>query len=237
MQAHTLKSFDVALNDLSDRINLMYKLVRKNLRQCQKSFKDQDVELAEIIIQRETMLNDLEVAIDEAARQLIVHHQPAASDLRFVFAATKIVTDLERMGDLTINIAKTIQRLNASEHNVPMVFGTLSELVIDQIKLSRCAFLNRDPHVAAQAIEHDDLIDAQFVNDQRTLLTHMAENPSLISQCMQLSTCLKQLERIGDHAVNTAEMVIYMIVGREARHISQEELAALVGEDEDEESA
>jgi len=235
MQAHTLKSFDVALDDLSDRINLMYKLVRKNVRQCQKAFKDHDVVLAEIIIKREAMLNDLEVAIDEAARQLIVHHQPAASDLRFVFAATKIVTDLERMGDLTTNIARTIQRLNASEYNVPMVFGTLSELVIEQIKLSRRAFSNRDQHVAAQAIEHDDLIDAQFVNDQRTLLTYMAENPALISHCMQLSTCLKQLERIGDHAVNTAEMVIYMVVGREARHITQEELLMLVGEDEDDE--
>jgi|UPI0003634F0A phosphate transport system protein len=235
MQAHTLKSFDVALNDLSARINLMYKLVRKNVRQCQKAFKDHDVELVESILQREAMLNDLEVAIDEAARQLIVHHQPAASDLRFVFAATKIVTDLERMGDLTINVAKTIQRLNASEGDVPMVFGTLSELVIEQIKLARRAFLNRDPQLAAQAIEHDDLIDAQFANDQRALLTYMAENPALISHCMQLSTCLKQLERVGDHAVNTAEMVVYMVVGREARHISQDELLALVGEDEDEE--
>jgi phosphate transport system protein len=233
MQAHTLKSFDVALNDLSDRINLMYKLVRKNVRQCQKSFSTHDNALAETIIQRDAILNDLEIHVDDAARQLIVHHQPAASDLRFVFAATKIVTDLERMGDLTANIAASIQRLNNSACDIPMVFGTLSELVVDQIKLARRAFVTRDPQLAAQAIEHDDLIDAQFVNDQRALLTYMAENPALISHCMQLSTCLKQLERVGDHAVNTAEMVIYMVVGREARHISQEALLELVSEDDD----
>lgn len=234
MPSHTLKSFDIALDDLNARIDLMFKIVRKNVRQSQKAFATQDNAITASIIQRDAILNDLEIDVDDAARQLIVHHQPAASDLRFVFAATKIVTDLERMGDLIGNVAKGIQRLNALEGDIPPVFSTLNKLVLDQIKMARKAFIERDSKLAGLVIEHDDLIDDQFVNDQRVLLTHMAENSALISHCMQLSTCLKQLERIGDHAVNIAHMVIYMVMGREVRHISQEDLQTLLDEEDDE---
>ncbi len=231
--SHTLKSFDTALDDLNTRIDLMFKIVRKNVRQSQKAFAKHDDSMIENIIQRDRILNDLEIDVDDAARQLIVHHQPAASDLRFVFAATKIVTDLERMGDLIGNVAAGLQRMNRLDGDVPPVFTTLNNLVLDQIKMARKAFLDRDSQLAGKVIEHDDLIDDQFVNDQRVLLTHMAENPALISHCMQLSTCLKQLERIGDHAVNIAEMVIYMVMGREVRHISQDDLLDLLDEDDD----
>ncbi len=231
---HTLKSFDIALNELNDRIGMMFRMVRKSVRQCQKAFVRRDSQLAESIVARDAILNDLEIEVDEAARQLIVHHQPAASDLRFVFAATKIVTDLERMGDLIGNVAQSIRWLNSLECAVPEVLPALSELVSEQLKLARRAFLRRDPQLARQVIEFDKMIDSLFINNQRALLTHMAENPEMISACMRLSTALKQLERVGDHAVNTAEMVIYMVIGREVRHISQQELIELLGEDDDE---
>ncbi len=231
---HTLRSFDIALDELNDRIGMMFKLVRKNVRQCQKAFENRDSALAKTIIDRDAVLNDLEVGVDEAARQLIVHHQPAASDLRFVFAATKIVTDLERMGDLTRNIAGLIQQQNNIEQLAPDVLKSMTELVVEQLKMARRAFMRRDTQLARQVIELDNSIDNLFINDQRALLTHMAESPELISTCMRLSNILKQLERIADHAVNTAEMVIYMVMGREVRHISRQELMELLGEDDDE---
>jgi len=233
MPEHTLKRFDTELDDLNGLINSMFKIVRKNIKQSLKALIEGDMELAGKVIKRDEAVNALEVQGDEAARNLIVHHQPAASDLRFVFAATKIVTDLERMSDMAANVADNVLNIEgAAPKNIASI-PVMQDLVLDQLKNVRRAYLARSATEAQTIIERDHLINEAFANTQRVMLTVMVEKPARITQCMALINIAKILERIGDHITNIAEMVIYTDVGHEVRHIDMEALRRLLEEGDD----
>ena len=230
MSEHTLKRFDTELDDLNNLIKSMFKIVRKNIKQALQSLVEGDMKLAKKVIKHDEAANALEVQSDEAARNLIVHHQPAASDLRFVFAATKIVTDLERMSDMAANIADNVLNIEGDTPRNLASIPVMQDLVLNQLKCVRHAYLERSATKAQTIIERDHLIDEAFANTQRVMLTVMVEKPTKISQCMALINIAKVMERIGDHITNIAEMVIYTDVGHEVRHIDREELQSLLAE-------
>jgi len=233
MPEHTLKRFDAELNELNSLINSMFKIVRKNIKQALRALIEGDTGLAKKVIKHDEAVNALEVQSDEAARNLIVHHQPAASDLRFVFAATKIVTDLERMSDMAANIADNVLNIEGTTSKNLASIPVMQDLVLDQLKSVRKVYLERSATKAQTIIERDHLINEAFANTQRVMLTVMVEKPAKITQCMALINIAKILERIGDHITNIAEMVIYTDVGHEVRHIDMEALKELLEEEGD----
>jgi len=233
MPEHTLKRFDTELDELNSLIHSMFKVVRKNIKQALQALTEGNAGLAKKVIKHDEAANALEVQSDEAARNLIVHHQPAASDLRFVFAATKIVTDLERMSDMAANIADNALNIKDARPKNLASIPVMQDLVLDQLKQVRHAYLERSSSEAQSIIERDHLINEAFANTQRVMLTVMVEKPAKITQCMALINVAKILERIGDHITNIAEMVIYTDVGHEVRHIDVEELRELLAEGDD----
>jgi len=233
MPEHTLKRFDTELDELNGLIHSMFKVVRKNIKQALQALTEGNAGLAKKVIKHDEAANALEVQSDEAARNLIVHHQPAASDLRFVFAATKIVTDLERMSDMAANIADNALNIKDARPKNLASIPVMQDLVLNQLKQVRHAYLERSSSEAQSIIERDHLINEAFANTQRVMLTVMVEKPAKITQCMALINVAKILERIGDHITNIAEMVIYTDVGHEVRHIDVEELRELLAEGDD----
>ncbi len=234
MTDHILRRFDKDLEDLNTHMERMFKLVRKNIKQAMEALFTGDRELAESTIEQDKAVNALEVEVDELARQLIVFHQPVASDLRFVFAALKIVTDLERMGDLAASIAQNVKQLEGEVPQEHFQLPLMKELVIEQLKAARNAYRERDPVQAQAVIERDRTIDEIYAANQRIMLTYMAENPALISHCMAVANIAKVIERIGDHVTNVAEMVIYVARGHEVRHTDPGRILELLeGEDDD----
>jgi len=236
MTEHTLRRFDEELDELASLINSMFKIVRKNIKQAVKALFDGNLELASKVIKHDEVANALEVQADETARNLIIRHQPTASDLRFVFAATKIVTDLERMSDLAVGISRIVIDMKGVLPLKNASIPVIQELLLNQLKSVRLAYKNSDVHEAQRVIESDQLINDEFSNSQRVLLTYMAENQSEISNCMALTNIAKSLERIGDHATNIAEMVIYMTIGHEVRHIDPSELKEFLDTEEDDDA-
>lgn len=233
MTKHTLTKFDTELNELKSMIHCMFKIARKNLKDSLEALTKGDTELANKVIKHDEAVNALEVQADELARNIIVHHQPAASDLRFVFAAMKIVTDLERLSDMAVCIANcSIDMKGEIPKNMDSI-PIMQEMIFEQLKNVRRAYRDGDTHVAKAVLEREHLINAAYFNTQRVMLTYMAENHNTISQYVALTNVAKILERIGDHIVNIAEMVIYSAIGHEVRHIDLADIKELLAGEEE----
>ncbi|HKJ83144.1 MAG TPA: phosphate signaling complex protein PhoU [Mariprofundaceae bacterium] len=235
MVDHTFKRFDIELDELDALIMSMFKVVRKNVKKGLRALFEGNVEIAKLVISQDEAANALEVQVDELARSVIVRHQPAASDLRQVFAATKIVTDLERISDLAASIANNTIELNGYVPSQLASLPDMQEMVLRQLKDARRAYKRQDVQLAQDVLEHDQAINAAFAESQRALFTSMTEHPSEIGHYMALANIAKQIERIGDHTKNIAEMTIYLVVGHEVRHINRDHLAELLEGDDDEE--
>ena len=231
--SHTLSRFDNELNELQQLINTMFKITRKNIKQSLTSIFNADTAMAEEVIARDEVVNALELKIDELARTLIIQFQPAASDLRVVFSATKIVTDLERMSDLATQLAHNTLTMDGFIPKKSTSVPVMRELLLTQVKSTRKAYITNSVLMAKKVIEQDKFLDDSYENCQRVLLTRMAEDPSTISQSIALTNIAKVIERIGDHASNIAEMIIYSSSSHEVRHLSIEELNDVLEDEED----
>jgi phosphate transport system protein len=164
-------------------------------------------------------INRMEVDIDGACRRILALRQPAASDLRFITTALKIVTDLERMGDLAVNIAERAQGLAQAPALGPMHdLAKLAELSEAQLKRALDAFVARDVEKAEQVMHGDDLLDTLYLKIFNALLALMMEDSKNIRRATSVMFAAKYLERFGDHATNLAEMVVYMVRGTDVRH-------------------
>ncbi len=230
---HTLSRFDNELVTLDDLILSMFKLTQHNIKGALKAIYSGDEALVDKVTAQDEAVNALEVQIDELARRLIVTHQPAASDLRRVFAATKIVTDLERISDLAIDIAGEVARLGGSGATRVGQLKVMQKLVMTQIKAVRKAYFERDVEAAHQVIEQDGVVNDAYESCQRVMLTLMLESTKQITSYLALSNVAAGLERIGDHITNIAEMIIYMVIGHEVRHVSPERIQELIQEQDD----
>jgi len=229
MSEHTIKRFEDELALLKEKVLSMGGLVEKAVRRSMRSLLEQDAKRARKVIARDRAINDMELEIDLMTRNILALRQPAASDLRFIITTTKIVTDLERSGDLAEEIAEA--QLETSEH--PMIhldsLNNMAEHAIAQLKQSLDCFATGDVELALSIIENKKSIRNQFKVIQRENLTYMLEDHHEISSGLLAYSIGNNIERIGEHATNIAEMVIYMVRGKDVRHIKYVEATAMLG--------
>jgi phosphate transport system protein len=214
MTVHTNKQYDQELEALRCRLMEMGGLVEAQIRAAMAGYIGADAADVAAVISGDAKVNELELAIDDALGQLIVRRQPAASDLRLILAASKIVTDLERIGDEAAKIARM-----ASEAVQPVPLGHMSSVALRMLRHALDAFARLDAAAAAAVCREDAAIDEEFRSILRQLMTRMAEDPMSVTAGLQVVWAAKAFERIGDHARNIAEHVIYIVKGRDVRHI------------------
>ena len=219
MTTHTDRAYERDLNNLRERLLVMGKRVQAMIAESVLALTARDSKLAEHVMKSDLAVNRLELEIDDLCRKIIALRQPAASDLRLITTAVKIVTDLERVGDLAVNIAERAADLNKAE---PMPIyddlPRLAELAQNQLRNALESFVNRDVVQAERVLASDDFLDALFVKLFNELLQLMMEDSKTIRRATSLLFVAKHLERIGDHATNVAEMVIYLVKGTDVRH-------------------
>jgi phosphate transport system protein len=175
--------------------------------------------LAKKVIEFDRDINDLEIEVDEICHRLLALHQPMAGDMRFITSAMKINSDLERQADLAVNMAKRALTLNQEAQLKPFVdIPRLANITLEMVKVSLDSLVNRDPQMARQVCLRDD--EADDLNDQiiRELINYMLEDQANIKRALDIIQVSRDLERIADHATNVAEVVIYMVEGKDIRH-------------------
>jgi phosphate transport system protein len=225
-QAHTDKVYEAELGHLRDRLLEMGGKVEAAITASVRSLTERDNALAQKVIASDREVNRLEVGIDDACRRILALRQPAASDLRFITTALKIVTDLERMGDLAVNIAERALDLNQAPPLRPFHdLSSLAEMTEAQLKKALDAFVDQDVARAEEVIGGDEVLDAVYLKLFNELLTYMMEDSRVIRRATSIMFAAKHLERFGDHAINVAEMVIYMVRGTDVRHPGSRDLA------------
>jgi phosphate transport system protein len=231
-QGHTLKRFDDELDELKAKVLSLGGLVEKAIAGATQSLMAGDLGLAQQTIERDMAINALEVQCDELTSRMLVRRQPAAGDLRFIVSTIKVVTDLERMGDLAVGIAEGTMRLEATPVKPVRALAVMSEKVQSQVAAALDALSRGDIELAFKVIEDDAAVDDMYHSLYREILTYMLENAQRISGYIILSNTAKNLERIGDHATNICEMVIYTIRGHDIRHVDHDAAAALLRDEE-----
>ena len=221
MTEHISKQYDQDLEIIRSRMMQMGGLVESQIRAAMDGFLDANVERIEQVIAADAKVNELEMAIDDEIRHVIVRRQPAATDLRLIMAVSKTVTDLERIGDEAAKIARMARELHAPAHSKDTRIATIShvsEISIGMLRKSLDAFARLDAAAAARVIGEDAAIDTEFQAILRQLITFMMEDPRTITTSLRIIWVAKAFERIGDHAKNIAEQVIYIVKGRDVRH-------------------
>ena len=223
---HISQQFNSELEEIRSKVLAMGGLVEEQIRNATLSLVEGNTSLAEQVISRDVEVNRAEVNIDEECTHIIARRQPAATDLRLVIAVIKTITDLERIGDQAERVARMGARLaeverpknnynelqNMGEHVAKMVHGALD------------AFARSDVESAIKVSKQDDLVDKEYDGLMRQCLTFMMEDPRKITQMLDIMWAARALERIGDHATNICEYVIYLVKGKDVRHITIEQM-------------
>lgn len=219
MPSHTDKKYEEELEALKEDILKMGGIVEEMLARSMKALVERDSNLAKEIIKRDREVNVLEMAIDERCLQLLALHQPAASDLRFISIGLRITKDLERMGDLAVNISEQALDLNKEPQLKPYVdLPKMATKAQDMVQETLDAFVRRDAELAQKVCEMDDEIDDLNDHVFKELISFMEKDPTSISRAVRLILVSRHLERIADHATNIAEEVIFMVQGKDIRH-------------------
>lgn len=226
MNEHTSKKFDSELEGIRNRVLQMGGMVELQIVKAMEGLSDGDPLLIDQVIENDNRVNLLEIELDEACNQVIAKRQPTAVDLRMVSTVQKTITDLERIGDEAKKIAKTAKQLhgNGTSFKPQIRLGHIADAVVDMLRTALDAYARLDTVAAAQVVRHDKEVDAEFKGIMRQLITYMMEDPRTISPAIELMFVAKSVERIGDHAKNIAEYVVYMVKGRDVRHTSLEEI-------------
>ncbi|MBE0425038.1 MAG: phosphate signaling complex protein PhoU [Nitrospirae bacterium] len=212
--------FDDELIALRERILKLGCMVENAIRDSVRSLVERDSELAGEVIKRDHLINALEVGIDEECVRLIALRQPMARDLRLITTAMKITTDLERMGDLAVNIAERAIELNEEPQLKPFVnIPKMAEISQKMVRDALDAFVKGCSVLPYEVIKRDDEVDDLTVKNFEELLALMIQNPGIIPLAVKRTYVAKYLERIADHATNIAEMIIYMCKGKMIRHM------------------
>jgi len=219
MATHTDKAYEAELRQLREKLLEMGGLVETAISSSVRAITERDPELADQVQTRDREINRMEVGIDNACRRILALRQPAASDLRFITTALKIVVDLERMGDLAVNVAERALDLARApplgpQHDIQK----LADLAEAQLKRALDAFVAGDVAKAEEVMRGDELIDALYLKIFNGVLALMMEDSKNIRRATALMFAAKHLERFGDHATNLAEMVVYMVRGTDVRH-------------------
>ncbi|HYV17936.1 MAG TPA: phosphate signaling complex protein PhoU [Verrucomicrobiae bacterium] len=219
MMEHTSRQYEKELHDLGDKILFLGGTVEEMIARAMQSLVDRDSDLARRVIEMDRTVDSGELDVDHMSLNLLALRQPAASDLRFITTALKIVTDLERIGDLAVNIAERALELNQEPPLKPYIdIPHMAREVSDMVHRALDSFVKRDAAEARAVLQADDAVDALNVQLFRELLTYMIEEPKNVTRALRITFIAKYLERVGDHATNIAQMVIFMSEGRDVRH-------------------
>ncbi len=232
MNKHIVARFDDELDEIQRRILLMAEYVHSQVADALRGLAENDMLLIEKVIQGDKHVNREEVELDELCIQLIARHAPHASDLRLIVTMMQMITDLERIGDEAKKIAKAARPIVESESAfVPKVeLGYVANLALSMLSNAMDSFARKDISASADIARRDKEVDAIFKGILRQLATHMMEDPRLITRSLDVLFIAKSIERVGDHATNIAEYVVYMVKGKDVRHNTVEDLEQKIGE-------
>jgi phosphate transport system protein len=219
---HTDKRYEEELKKLREEILYMGGMVEDQIQKAIKSLVDRDSGLAEVIIERDHEVNRLDIEIDELCIKLLALHQPAGRDLRFITTGLKITTDLERIGDMAVNVCERALELNREAQLKPYIdIPRMARIAQRMIRESLDAFVREDTELALKVCKNDEEVDQLNSQIFREVVTFMIEDPHTINRAIKISSISKYLERIADHATNIAEMVIFMVKGKSIRHLKE----------------
>jgi phosphate transport system protein len=225
---HTLRQFDVQLEAVRERVLRMGGLVENQISLAIEALITRDEVMMQRVILDDRRVNALEVEIDETCNNIIACRQPAANDLRMLMTVIKTITDLERIGDEAKKIARMGQRLVEAGyiHGVPryMEIRHAARLVQDMLHVSLDTFARMDISAVAEVVKQDKQVDEEYRAIVRQLISFMMEDPRTISPALDMMFVAKAIERIGDHAKNMSEYVVYLVKGRDVRHVTIEEI-------------
>ena len=226
IHTHISRQFNAELEEIRSRVLEMGGLVEQQIDQAIHALVKGDVALAEELVKNDYKVNKLEVTIDEECNQIIARRQPTAGDLRLVVAVIKTITDLERMGDEAEKIARMAMRLAGEERpkNNYMEIQALGNHVRQMLHDALDAFARVDMEAALRVAREDEQVDQEHDGVLRQLITYMMEDPRTISRMLNVIWAARALERIGDHACNIGEYVIYLVKGKDVRHTSLEQI-------------
>ena len=220
MEGHIYKAFDMELKELKEKLLHEAGLVERAIQDAIKALLERTSDTARKVIEDDDSINTLEVEIDEFCLKLLALRQPAARDLRFITTAIKINYDLERIGDMAVNICERVLELNQEPQLKPYIdLPTMASIVRTMVKESLDAFVKEDVQLALKVTQDDEKVDNYLDQIFRELLTYMMQDARTISRATRLLFISKNLERMADHAVNIAELVIFMVEGKIIRHI------------------
>lgn len=220
MTRHTFTQFDTELDELRRRVVLMGEQVCLQVQKAVEGVTNGDALLLEQVIETEQLINREEVELDEFCILLIARHAPAAGDLRLLMTIMRMITDLERVGDEAKKIAKAGRRIIESDSMlVPKIeLRYVATRAVAMLSKALDAFVREDTSAAAEIALEDKEVDASFKGITRQLATFMMEDPRLITRSLDMLFIAKSIERVGDHATNVSEYVVYMVKGRDVRH-------------------
>ncbi|WAR45053.1 phosphate signaling complex protein PhoU [Methylomonas rapida] len=230
IKQHISRQFNNEMEDIRNKVLTMGGLVEQQVDLATKAFMSYDIESAEKVIQQDQLVNALEKDIDHECTEIMAKRQPAAFDLRMLIATLKIITDLERIGDEAARIAKMTMRLEGADYYQDKYYEIehLLELVRDMLNGSLDAYARTDTEEVIAITAQDSKVDREYTSIMRQLITQMMEDPRNITRALDMLWTARALERIGDHACNVCEQVIYMVKGKDVRHVSREELENMV---------
>ena len=230
MNEHTSKNFDLELESLRTRVLQMGGMAEQQVRKAMEGLYNGDRPLLENVIRDDDRINQMEIDIDTLCNQVIAKRQPTAIDLRMVVSVLKAIADLERVGDK----ARKIARLGISLSSQPAVSALnielthMAETALKMLRLALDGFARLDLSLVTEAMRLNDTVNTEYQSVARQLITYMMEDPRTITRSLAILTIAKAIERIGDHATNIAEYVVYMVKGLNVRHSSAAEVEAQI---------
>ncbi|PTT78560.1 phosphate transport system regulatory protein PhoU [Pelomonas sp. HMWF004] len=230
---HLSTQFDAELSGISTRVLEMGGLVEAQVAQAVHALTNFSGDVANAVLREEERVNAMEVAIDRDLSSIIARRQPTARDLRLLIAISKTIANLERVGDEAARIARTVQRLInsgvSSRLRLPMSdLAFEADLATALLRKALDAFARLDVEKALEVLKQDDQIDKEFDGLLRKLITYMMEDPRTISTSIDMVFVAKAIERVGDHAKNLAEVIIYVVKGTDVRHNTPEAVETMV---------
>ena len=236
LDKHISRRFNEELEQVRTLVMNMGALVEQQVNDGLSAVLNADAELANKVIDRDQKVNTMELEIDEYCTQILARRQPAASDLRLIVSVIKSITDLERMGDEAVKFGKNAIKLakgNFAEEEGARPLVELKHLgkhVSDTLHKALTAYAQMDVDAALEIIRNDNIVDEEFDNLSRLLVTKMMENPREIKNALRVTWCARALERIGDHTTNLCEYIVYLVEGKDVRHATIEQIKATMKE-------
>ena len=227
---HISQQFNVELDDIRTQLMSMGSMIEQQLNDAMQSLKKGDSSFAYAAIKMDEDINKLEMSINDQCTRIIARRQPAASDLRFIIAISKAITDLERTGDEVKRVASNIVKLveeGATEISASEI-RNIAKLVSGMISDSLTAFARYDVELAYEVVKRDEEVDEEYKTAIRALVTRMMEEPRSIATSMNVIWILRSLERVGDHAENIAQHLVYLVKGIDVSHATAEEMQATI---------